>query len=40
MCVKEKEKIEKRKRNDFVAKIKKLCQKRGTGPTYQGWNVI
>lgn len=40
MCVKEKEKRETEERDDFVAKIKKLCQKRWTGPTYQGQNVI
>lgn len=41
MCVKEKEKRETGgKRDDFVAKIKKQCQKRWTGPTYQGQNVI
>ena len=40
VCERERKERERGKGDDFVAKIKKLCQKRCTEPTYQGWNVI
>ena len=44
VCVCERERKERQrqrsKKDDFVARIKKLCQKRWTGLTYQGQNMV
>ena len=40
VCERERKERERGKGDDFAAKIKKLCQKRCTEPTYQGRNVI